>query len=307
MKTITYSLLLGWGFFFAFVTPTLAQTYIPYYHQLHIALEAQYKGDCALARTEFEQAFSMVPYVRTRNYEKATACALKLKDYPTAYKWIKQAILQGASPKFWKPGAPKDFLQSPYYSQLTDSIPIWEIAEKSRLNPPYIALIDSLFYLDQRIGRKARGLRGNYDIDKDALPASLNELDAIIWDTLLAAIDRWGFPSEEALGPKGYDKADIILLHNGRMEENTADLPMLKAAVLAGEYPPDDYAIMFDQRVMFMGQKPHFYVLGWKGPDSLTEEEVVEIDKRRAELGIRPRSAYEITIRKRRSTSRLIW
>lgn len=306
MKLLPHLLFL-WGLLFVSRASVFSQPYPHYYSVIHTALEAQYEGKHAFAITHFDSAFSLVPYVHIQTYEKAALSALAVKDHPKAYEWIKKAISQGANPQFWKTDVSREFKKTAYSEFIQDSSRIWEEAAQRQINQPYLALIDSLYYLDQRIIRNNRRVKGDYEIDRTTLPENLFELDEAIWDTLLAAIDRWRFPSEQVLGSEGQKKVDIILLHNGRLEENTDDLPMLRAAVLAGHYPPDDFAGMYDQRLMFMGKEPFFYVLGKVDPKTLSDSEKEEVDKRRAELGVKPRSAYKVTIRKRSATFRRLW
>jgi len=287
-----------------------AQSYIPYYTLVNRALETEYLGNSSLALAQFDSAIAMVPYVHVRTYERAAICALKQGNYPKAYGWIKQAVSQGKGADFWQADAPKAFQRSSYYTLLQDSVHIWEKEAQMRINQPYRALVDSLNYLDQWIVRGVLSAKvGNYQIDKKSLPENRYDLDTAIWNRLLLAIDTWGFPSEQEIGLQGYQNVSIIILHNARMPENESYKGMLKEALLRGEYEPYDYAKMVDQSRLFQKENT-FYFVGGKGMEAMLQfspEERQAIDKRRAEIGVKPLSAYKFKFKKNYSQTKPVW
>jgi len=307
MKTLAHTFIGSLMPLFLLYSTAFAQSYVPYYNMVNRASESQYLKNAELALAQFDSAISMVPYVHTATYKKAALHALKQGVYPKAYSWIKQAILQGAEPNFWKSGSSRAFRKTPYYSQVQDSLTLWIAEAEARVNQPYKALIDSLHFVDQWVIRDVQSAKRDYQMDLTGLPEDRFYLDTVIWDTLLAAIDRWGFPSEQTLGYAGYRNSWVLLHHNARLPENTYYLPMMREAVIKGEYDPNNYALMYDQSLYFREKAPLFYLGGWVTAKGLTEEELAEVDVKRAELGVRPLSAYVESVNKRGIKRRRLW
>jgi len=261
-----------------------------YYHLCNEADRDIYHKDYEAALDKFEKAFELVDYVHAENYEKAGAYALQVKDYEKGYLYAKGAILNGSSSEFWERREFKLFRKTQYYNNLIDSSNVWKEQHLASLNMEYNMLIDSLYYIDQRIIRKTRHVKGNYKIDKKKLPSDLYELDASNFQTLLAAIEKYGFPSEKIIGFEGYQKALIIVHHNFRLKENEVYHPIVIEALRNGEYMPIDFAHMYEQYNRWSKDQTFFTVFD----RNLSEENLKKINANRLKYGLKDLSAYKL-------------
>lgn len=278
-------------FIIIIVSTGFGQNYIDYYHLCNESDKEQYAGNTELALYKLEKAFEIVEYVHADQYEKASKLAIKNKDFEKGFSYAKKAVKNGSTSHFWKSKKLKKFRTSTYFKILNDSVELWEQQHLKTINFPYLHLIDSLHYLDQRIIRKNKNVKGNYLIDKDKLPKDLYDLDSMIFQTLLVAIEKYGFPSQQVIGISGYQKALIIVHHNFRLEQNEKYHPIVIQAVHRGEYLPSDFAGMYEQYYMWYKGRTYFTTFD----KNLSEENLKRINKNRLKFGLKDLSAFKIS------------
>lgn len=283
-----------------------AQNYINYYNLCNDADKEVYFKNYKKALDNYEKAFQSVDYVHADKYEKSSKCAIQIKDYKRGALYAKKAVLNGSSTHFWKNKKLKKFRKTDYYKILNDSVLIWEHQHLESINFDYKKIVDSLHYVDQRIIRNNKTIKGDYKIDKHKLPEDLFDLDSLIFQTLLEAIDKYGFPSEKNIGKDGYDNVWLLFHHNVRLPKNHHYLPLLENALKNGNYRPRDFAWMYDQGRLNIGKSPLFYY-GVPLPKSLIESKKEEIDKSRKEYGLKPLSSTKIKSRGRRTVMKILW
>jgi len=296
-------LLIIWNFL---LSSAIGQNYLDYYTLSNEADKEAYFGNNKLALNKLEQAFETVEYVHVEKLEKASKLAIKNKDFKKAYLYAKRAVINGSTSHFWKSRKLKKIRKTEYYRILNDSVQIWEQKHLKSINLPYKKIIDSLHYVDQKIIRKNLTVKGNYQINNKELPENLFDLDSSIFQTLLRAIEKYGFPSESNIGEEGYENVYIIFHHNVRLPENKSYVQMLEEALIKGKYRPQDFAFMHDQSRMNLGEFPIFYY-GLPIPDTYTEEMKIEIDKSRKSFGIKPLSSTKIKRRGRNVIMKPLW
>ncbi len=253
------------------------QDYIDYYNYCNEGDKQIYLKNDKTALENFEKAFSLVKYVHAKQYEKASMCAARIQGYEKTYLFAKNAILNGSSSKFLNQKDFKGFRKTEKHKSLKDSITIFSNYHIQSINLAYKREIDSLQYIDQRIIRKNRSVKGNYNIDKSAFPKNLYGLDSLLFNRLIELINEYGFPSEKIIGPDGYSNVWVLLHLNIRLEKNSEYLTMAKEALKKGEYLPKNYAWMYDQSLMFKKEKPLFY-FGVAFTDDLSDMEKKKID-----------------------------
>ncbi|NQX98399.1 MAG: hypothetical protein HRT73_11055 [Flavobacteriales bacterium] len=263
------------------------QNYIDYYDYCNEGDKQIYLKNDSSALENFKKAFLLVDYVHAIQYKKASICAAHIRDYEKTYLFAKNAILNGNSPKFLKHRDFKAFRKTEKYKSLKDSIVIFSNFHIQSINLAYKREVDSLQYIDQRIIRKNKSFKGNYNIDKSDFPENLFGLDSLLFNRLFELINQYGFPSEKAIGPDGYSSVWVLLHHNIRLEKNSEYLPMAKEALMKGQYLPKDYAWMYDQSLMFKKEKPLFY-FGVAFTGNLSDAEKKKIDENRKQFGIKP-------------------
>lgn len=269
------------------------QNYIGYYNLCNEGDKQIYYKNDSSALENFKKAFLLVDYVHAIQYKKASMCAARIQDYETTYLFAKNAILNGTSSKFLKQKDFKGFRKTEKFKILKDSISIFSNQHKQSINLVYKREIDSLHYVDQRIVRKNKSIRGKYKINKSNLPKNLYDLDSLIFNHLLSLINRYGFPSEKNIGPDGYDNVWVLFHHNVRLPKNSKYLPLTKEALMKGEYLPLNYAWMYDQSLIFKKEKPLFYY-GVAFTGDLSDSEKKKIDEERKKYGIKPLESTEI-------------
>ncbi len=274
----------------------IGQDYIEYYNFCNEGDKQIYLKNYEEALKNFNKAFSLIDYVHANQYKSASLCAAHIGNIEKTYLYAKNAILNGLDPVFLKTKDFKKFRKTEKYKILCDSISIFQKQHLLSINLNYKKEIDSLYYIDQNIIRNNKSCKGNYNIDKSKLPSNLFELDSVIFEHLLTLIEKYGFPSEKKIGYEGYSNVWVLFHHNVRLPKNSKYLPILKEALVKGEYLPRNYAWMYDQSLMFKQEEPYFY-FGIALVDHLSDDKKMEIDKRRKEHGIKP---LESTIVKKR-------
>jgi len=285
---------------------SFGQDYINYYNLCNEADKEIYFKNSKAALVNLENAFELVDYVHASQYEKASKCAIQIEDYKKGFLYAKKAILNGSSNHFWKSKKLKKIRKTTYYQILNDSVAVWEKIRLKSINYEYKKLIDSLYYIDQRIIRNNKTVKGNYKIDKINLPENLFDLDSIIFQRLLKSIDKFGFPSERNIGYEGYDKAWILFHHNVRLPQNHYYINFLVSALKKGEYRPRDFAWMYDQGKLNIGESPLFYY-GVPLPKNLTEEKKNKIDESRKKFGVKPLASTKTKTIGRRTVMKVLW
>lgn len=269
---------------------SIGQNYIDYYQLCNESDKEEYLGNTDLAQYKLERAFEIVEYVHANRYEKASKLAIKNKDFENGFLYAKKAIKNGNTSHFWKKKNLKKFRKTKYFQVLNDSVNIWEQQHLKTINFSYKQLIDSLYYIDQRIVRANKSVKGNYLIDKDELPKNLYDLDSIIFQTLLRAIEIHRFPSEQMIGISGYEKALIIIHHNFRLRQNEKYHPIAIQAVRNGEYLPEDFEGMYEQYNMWYKGQTYFTTFD----KNLSEDNIKRINENRLKFGLKDLSAFKI-------------
>ena len=287
------------------ITTSHAQDYRTYYescnqadHLIHLK-----KYDAALDTLKY--AFTTVPYTHAYRYLKASQCALEVSHFEEAYHFAKKALLNGMQSDFWKHKEFKPLQKTSYYQMLEDSASIFRERHEQSINLEYKKIIDSLVYVDQRIVRNYPFAKGNYDIEVLNFPRdqkSLDSLDSLIAHHLLELIDRYGFPSEEVIGPESHQNASrTIIHHNFRHAQYEQYHLMLIDAIYKGEYQPQDFAHLYDQYYNWYKGKSFFTFTD----RNLTPQNMEWIEKNRQEFCLKPLSAFKL--KKRSLRMKPIW
>ncbi|MCB9233321.1 MAG: hypothetical protein H6581_16810 [Bacteroidia bacterium] len=283
--------------FLALAGRLYGQNYIEYYDLSNQGDKQIYLKDYPAALQNFEQAMARVEYVHTWVYHRASLAAAQSGNNEKARLYAGKALVQGLDPQFLKEKPFSRFRKSTQYKSLKDSLAQYQQQYEAGLNRNYQREIDSLIYIDQNIIRGNKSLKGNFKIDRPYLEAHISELDSTNFIRLIQLIDANGFPSEQRIGPQSAESASILIHHHFRLPQNTQYLPLATEAVKKGEYAPHAYAWMYDQSLVFRKEEPYFY-FAVASISSLNEEQRAEIDRRRAEFGIKPLEATPTTFRK---------
>ncbi|MEO0469853.1 MAG: hypothetical protein AAF206_09555, partial [Bacteroidota bacterium] len=284
----------------------MGKSYIPYFQLCNDADRDMYHKQYDSALVKLEKAFNLVEYVHSDSYKKASECAALTEDFSKAYQYAKKAILNGYTFPFWKGKKLKKMRKTEWYTMLVDSSSHWKNQHFSSINIAYKEVIDSLYYLDQRIVRNNQQVKGDYNIDPQTLPEEIYDLDTSIFQTLLSHIEQYGFPSEQTVGRQASIDVGIIFHHNVRLPENHAYLPMMEEALKKGEFSPHRFAWMYDQGKRMKGESPKFY-FGAGTPETLSQQEKDEVDALRKKYGIKPIASTKVKTNGKRVTTLYLW
>lgn len=276
-----------------FALQNYSQDYISYYNSCNQAEKQIYLEQYDSALISFDNGFQFVKYIHKDYLKKASLCAAKMGDLKTTHKFVVKAIKNGAEIDFYNNKDYKRYRKTKLYKTYQDSLTELNKYFLSTLQTDFIKIIDSLYYVDQKIIRGNHPLKGKYDLSKIEIPENKFQLDSNNLVLLLAQIDKYGFPSEKLVGKKSAMHANIILHHNLRQPQNNDLLIDFKKYIFTGEYLPSDYAWTFDQSFWFYEKEPVYYY-GVSDYNKLTKEEIKKIDSLRYELGLKPTEATQI-------------
>lgn len=136
-------------------------------------------------------------------------------------------------------------------------------------NQDYSLIIDSLYHLDQKIGKtkysKAKVILKDSTYTREkrkkakVLVDEWNAINSGNINCLLNLIDKYGFPSKNRVGQKSYNHAMIILVHFDRDTNNKILLPILDKALENKEIEPSYYAWITDRHYALFGGKQNYY------------------------------------------------
>lgn len=265
------------------------QYYDSYYKSCNTADSLAYFGKKTISIDTFKLAFESVNFVHAEKYGDAFDVAIDNGDFQSAFEFGKMSIINSGIISFARPRSLK-FKRSLYFKQLMDSVEFYLETYNKRVNHSYIKLIDSLFYIDQRIIRKIRSVRGNYTFDQSFLDKSNSEKDSLNWNCLHNLIDSLGFPSQKNVGYKAYRNAVTIIQHNLREKGFEKYHPAIFDAIKMGDYLPTDFAFWYEQYQTVVKGKSYFY--SWNGDTSKAAFALINTNRRAFYL--KPTSAYKI-------------
>lgn len=265
------------------------QDYSNYYISCNTADSLEYIGLSQQALDTFKVAFGSVDYVHSNKYSDAYQLAIKLEAFQDAFEFGKMIIINSGNKNLIRTRS-TSFKNSKYFDWLKDSTDIYLKKYNSRVNHEYIKVIDSLYYIDQKVIRKNKSVKGNYKIEKNILPENLFELDNVNWKHLHRLIDSLGFPSERNVGLKAYNNAWIIIHHNLRLKENEEYHNEIFQSIENGEYLPEHFCFWYEQFQTWTNGRGFFFT--WNGDTS--EENLKRVNLNRRLFYLKSSDSFEL-------------
>jgi hypothetical protein len=133
--------------------------------------------------------------------------------------------------------------------------------------------------------------------DKSIL-ARMRVIDTSNTKRLTVIVRRYGWPGPELVGRDGTEAAFLLVQHADLTFQKEM-LPLVEKAYRSGKLSGQSYALLLD-RVLVSEGKPQVYgtqakrIEEWKGREPMLEpiQDEVNVDKRRAEVGMSPLSEY---------------
>lgn len=157
--------------------------------------------------------------------------------------------------------------------------------------------------LDRELGRRMSGPASTLIGALDAWDARPPEADSLLAvnaanvERLSAIVEGHGWPGLRTAGADGADAAWLLAQHADRSnEKRRAWLPLLRAAALAGEADPRQYATLADRVAAVAGAPQEYGTIALLAPDGETEfplpvRDAGALDHRRSEIGLPPLAA----------------
>ncbi len=260
--------------------------YIKYYNLCNRANFYFNQKDHLTALNKYDSAFKLVHYAHVSHFLNASVNALKAQNKKAATNYLRRALLNGIPTSELSNRNFTELSDFKAFKQLKDSADILHNKYLKRINTKYAKQCDSLFYIDQVVIRNIKTAEPLYKTDMYVYANERPKYDSINFQFILKLIDKYGFPSEEKVGPQAYNAIKIVIHHSARMPVNKDKLALFKTALFNGEYLPIDYCWMYDQYLMNSNEKPLFY---FRVGDSskLTEEEKNKVDQNRKKYGLK--------------------
>lgn len=273
-------------------TSLLAQSYIDYYHQAHIAAEHFYKNNTQKALAELEESFKKVESIHLEKYQRAVEYSLAEKDTLKVINYLQCFFKQGGDIQDFSSKSRKLLLENSAINSVLDSMKSYHQLHQLSLDQAYIKLIDSLIYIDQVVVRKNKKYHclKKYDVPEVKNEDVRHQLDSAVFNSMINRIQKIGFPSEWIVGKEYYRKASVILLHGARLAENEWTHSLLQRAVIDGKYLPEDFALMFEQ--YNLNTKGKSYFMTWD--KNCSPENLNRLDSNRKQFGLKPLRAFKL-------------
>jgi hypothetical protein len=157
---------------------------------------------------------------------------------------------------------------------------------------------------DELLARMKRDQDARADVDAPDLGERLRTVDTDNTAWLMTVIDQRGWPRRSDVGEDGATAAWLLAQHAGLDPDfQRRCLPLLEAAVAAGEASARHLAYMTDRVRCAAGQPQLYGTQFWTGPGGTGPlvpqpiEDVEHLDERRAAAGLEPFAEYERLMR----------
>ena len=268
-------------FIICFLSLQTKAQYVEYHNLINQANKSGYEKDYKTALNLYQEGFKKVSYVHSINYVKAARVALKLKQFDLVKTFLSEAVKRGYPDKIIDRKEFNKFRKSSHYLAFQNGLNQYKKHAEQSINWDYKHLIDSLYYIDQKV------LRGNKNVPDFKLDPNANYSDSSNFTCLLTLIDQYGFPSEKNIGFDGYRKSWVIIHHSARLVPNHKYHEKLLTYVLNGDYMPENYGWVVDQGQELKGEELIYF--HWdvaKNIDTLSIAQKDKIDLERSKIGM---------------------
>lgn len=273
------------------------------FHQTVGSAERMYKHDSLLqAYAQYDIAFNNYKgAINPTHYFKAAMCAQRIKEEYKALAWLEKAITNGYdldSTKdvivFNNQNTKKEYkANKAQWGKTRDAGRNYEWegqlyatveANKKYNSGTYKAAVDYCVAClkNPKCNKTVPEYASKYRLVKEKMKA-----DSVTAATLLANIQKYGFPNMKVVDKGACDIARNILLNYDYDKRNERLNDLLFKALMAGQISPSFYAQVVDRRNLFNGAAPEFYepVLGY---EKLTPKEFAPANAKRKSIGLYP-------------------
>jgi hypothetical protein len=304
-KTFLFIVILAFGrqvYSQAQYTPVTNEEFINF-HNMVSSAERMFKNDSLLqAYAKYDIAFnSYKGPINPTHYYKATMCALRIKEEFKALNFLQKAVTSG-----YDFDTTKDVIV--FYNQNTKKEYAanrvkWEKEKEAGRNYEWQGQLYSTIDANKKYNTGTYKAATEYCVacmknpkcnktlpeytSKYRLVKEKMKADSITAATLLANIQKYGFPTMKILDKGSCEIARAILLNYDYDKTNSRLNGMLSKALINGQISPSFYAQVVDRRNLYNGFPPEFYepVLGY---EKLTAKEFGPANLKRKSIGLYP-------------------
>jgi len=243
-------------------------SYNNYYQDYLKISELGSNGDKMLALAWFDSIASGVPHIPSSALNKMSKWASELEDCDRSLQYFSKAIENGfeidlENTKWYRYNSCEELIRSSYF----------DIIKTPRFNQSYKVKIDSMLEVDQ--------------MARTDFPEKMEIVDSSNFNYLMDLIEQYGYPSEKLIGNKSSFNAFILMIHADLDIGNKRLRPILDMAYHSGYLYPNSFAWIVDRRRNWstLELEPYFYHIKSAKWDSMSPEELKEIDRRRDSIG----------------------
>jgi len=297
-QVLTFSMLL----FAIFSAAQTGSSNPEYQKAVEIALGELQKGQCNPCLEAYERAFAISKH-SALSHLRAARCAQMCNDASKAQTFADIAVEIS-----WDMAAQvlQNDLGYPELVLLRDSDLGKNTLEKTMaaakatgFNFELAKALDLLSEEDQKYRRLNDEYNSKYAPDSPEYQKFMHDWmssDSLCLAKAEAIINQYGYPGKSLVGDSRQDAIWMIIQH-APLEKQEQFFPIIDAAAQKGELRKSSWALLVDRIRMFKGQ-PQIYgsqvvrdeaTGGWKFHEI---EDVANVDKRRAEVGLDPLETY---------------
>lgn len=167
------------------------------------------------------------------------------------------------------------------------------------LNKPLVATLDSIFIEDQKYRQQIDGIEEKFGWESKEMKAHwkiINEKDSINLIKVKSILDKYGWLGADEVGGQGNSTLFLVIQHSDQATQEKY-LPMMRDAVKNGKAQGSALALLEDRVALGQGKRQVYGSQIGRDPETQIYyvsplEDPDNVDKRRAEVGLRPLSEY---------------
>lgn len=170
---------------------------------------------------------------------------------------------------------------------------------EANLNKPLVAILDSIYVEDQMYRQQIDGIEKKYGWESKEMKDHwkiINEKDSINLIKVKSILDKYGWLGADVVGGQGNSTLFLVIQHSHQTTQEKY-LPMMREAVKNGKAQGSSLALLEDRVALGQGKRQIYGSQIGRDPETQIYyvsplEDPDNVDKRRAEVGLRSLSEY---------------
>ena len=170
---------------------------------------------------------------------------------------------------------------------------------EANLNKPLVAILDSIYVEDQKYRQQIDGIEKKYGWESKEMKDHwkiINEKDSINLIKVKSILDKYGWLGADVVGLQGNSTLFLVIQHSHQATQEKY-LPMMREAVKNGKAQGSSLALLEDRVALGQGKRQIYGSQIGRDPETQIYyvsplEDPDNVDKRRAEVGLRSLSEY---------------